>query len=447
MLQKLGEQVQGWIAGIIVVIIAIVFVSFGMAFYLQGHSGGHSVVANVNGQELTKQELDMHYNQAVRANPTLAMADPTAQRQFKQTLVNQWVKLQAMHTSLQQAGMLVSPAVVSQFIQKLPMLQVNGVFSPYLLQAFMQQRGFTNEEQLYQFFTTQMTTPTFIAAINESTLLLPDTISRYAMLTQQRRSFRYHMLPIDHYIGSVKVSSNQLKAYYNSHLAEYKAPETVSIDYVKLSPGDLANQIQLTDASVQQYYQQHLATFTHPKTWKVVTFSMSDLRSMYVHESNKALQQRFQQQVADLQAGRGVAKFLAQFKPVTYTATSLPPQVQSLKPGQVSSVQNDNPLKGKLVYYVVAETAKHVQPLSAVKQLISDKLRKQQESQLFAQKVDLMTNQAISNPESLAAVAKAAGLSVKTTKAFTRKGLPSGLAASTRVVTAAYGGFSIAARR
>lgn len=443
MLQKLGDHIHGWIAGIVVVIISIAFIAFGVTSYLQGKSPAQAVVAKVNGKTLVAQNLSQQYNKAIQSDPTLALASPEKILAKKKELMQQWVRQQAIQTSLHDAGMLVSPEMVRDFLVSLPTFQMNGAFSNYLFNMFMQQQGFNSEQQVYDVFSNQLATMSFVQAISQSAFVTPQVIQRYFLLLTQQRSFRYSLLPISDYMAQVKVTDAALQAYYQKHIADFRAPETVSVDYIELSPSDLASQVQISPAAVKDYYQKHMQEFTTPATWKIATFSMSDLRSKYLKETNEQLNKRFADQVAALEAGKNIKAFLQAHKPITLNANTINSQLKQvltgLKPGQVSKVQNNDLLKGETVYYMVEATPQKVTSFANAQQKIMANLQKNQINQIFSAKSNQMVYLADSNPESLSAVAKGIGLPIQTTPAFTRQGLKNGPASSTKFIEAAYG--------
>jgi peptidyl-prolyl cis-trans isomerase D len=442
MLQKMGEHIHGWIAGIIVVVISIIFALFGVSYYLHAGNPGDVVLAKVNGEKLTAQMLQTSYTNATRTNPSLALASPEKRIAFKKQLLDQWVKRQAIVTSLKQANMLVSPDVVRSLLIANPAFHMNGSFSAELFQQFLMNQNMT-ENQFYQNFSSQLASSQFVQAIAQNTFVLPKATQHYFKVLTQQRTYRYALIQIGDFESQVHTTVAALKTYYQKHLADYKAPETVSVNYIELSLNDLMNQIQIDPAQVKSYYQNHMKSFTQFKSWNFVTFSVSDLRSKYLKDTNAQINKRFTDQVNALKAGQDIAGFLKQHKPETKTSADLNPKVvklfNALKPGQVSKVQNDDILKGKMVYFLVSVKPKHIQSFASVKDKVLDHLKKQQLNALLSSKSDQMTSLAYSNPEGLAQAAKVMGLTVQTTPVFTRQGLKNGPASAAKFIAAAFG--------
>jgi peptidyl-prolyl cis-trans isomerase D len=441
MLQKMGEHIHGWIAGILVVIVSVVFVLFGVSAYFTPSDPSLVVLAKVNGEKLIAQMLSNQLTNAIRTNPSLAALSPQARLAYKKQAINQWVNQQAILTTLNQAGMLMSPDVVRDFI--LSTFQVNGSFSNDYLRQYSANQGYENEQQLYEGLSKQMAAATFGQSVQSSVFISPSTISHYFVLLNQQRTFRYSLIQTNDFLSKVSATPAQLQTYYQAHLSDYLAPETVSVDYVQLSPATLALQVQLDASSLQQYYQNHLQDFTKPASWSFATFSISDVRSHNLKADDPAIQKIFNDQVNALKNSQNISEFLKNYKPVTQTSDALSPAMMTLlkglKPGQVSSIQKNDILKGDYVYYLVSSAPSNVQSFDQVKDKIADLLKKQQVNNWMSAKSDQMINLAYSNPEGLDQIAKALALPIQTTAPFTRSGLKNGPASSHKFVSAAYG--------
>jgi peptidyl-prolyl cis-trans isomerase D len=441
MLQKMGEHIHGWIAGIFVVVISVVFVLFGVSAYFTPNDPSSVVLAKVNGEKLIAQMLSNQLTNEIRTNPSLGALSPQARLAYKKQAINQWVNHQAILTTLAQAGMLMSPDVVRDFI--ISTFQVNGSFSNDYLAQYTANQGYENEQQLYEGLSKQMAAATFGQSVQSSVFISPNTISHYFVLLNQQRTFRYSLIQTNDFLSKVSATPSQLQAYYMAHVSNYLAPETVSVDYVQLSPAILQAQVQLDEAQLQSYYQNHLQDFTKAASWTFATFSISDVRSHNLQANDIAIQKIFDDQVKALRDANNISDFLKNYKPVTQTSDALSPAMMTLlkglKPGQVSSIQKNDILKGDYVYYLVSSAPSTVQSFDQVKDKIADLLKKQQVNNLMSAKSDQMINLAYSNPESLDQIAKALALPIQTTAPFTRSGLKNGPASSPKLVSAAYG--------
>ncbi len=77
----------------------------------------------------------------------------------------------------------------------------------------------------------------------------------------EQRSIEYLLLSNAN-IDPVKAPADDvLAAWFESHKAQYRAPEYRKFTYVKLEPSDIANQSAITDAQVADYYEKNKDKF------------------------------------------------------------------------------------------------------------------------------------------------------------------------------------------
>jgi hypothetical protein len=274
MLQKMGEHIYGWIAAVFVVIISVMFIFFSVSAYLTPSDPSALVLAKVNGEKLTAKMLSNQFSNAISADPSLASLGPQARLAYKKQWVDQWVEQQAISTTLHDAGMFISPGVIRNAI--LSTFQKNGTFSYDGFSQFMESHGYTNEMQVYQALSSQMLEPIFNQAISASVFALQDTVSRYFLLLTQQRSFRYSVIQSSSFQNQVSVSFSQLQAYYAAHLQDYLSPETLSVDYVKLSPAsDQTRTSQDNDTFTAKSDQMVNLAYSNPESLEQVAKAMN----------------------------------------------------------------------------------------------------------------------------------------------------------------------------
>src|SRR5699024_2069538 len=117
-----------WIASIIITIIILTFALWGIHSYLIG-GGNTGIVAEVNGIEITKEQLTTTYERLRRQ----------VQMQYGQNLIkdeaalkNKALKTLIETEALKQASSAqkfrISNSQIDNFLQTLPQFQVNGQF-------------------------------------------------------------------------------------------------------------------------------------------------------------------------------------------------------------------------------------------------------------------------------------------------------------------------------
>ena len=152
MLQTLRDHVQGWIAGIIIGLVAIAFVFWGLQYYIERSTGGAAGVATVNGEKITAKELDSAFRQLLRQQQAAgksASLSQKARQQLKQIALQGLITNSALLQAATDAGFSVGLDQVKQLVVAAPEFQVKGQFSQQRLQQLL----YANSLTAQQFFS------------------------------------------------------------------------------------------------------------------------------------------------------------------------------------------------------------------------------------------------------------------------------------------------------
>lgn len=317
MLQEVRERIQGWIASVIIGLLAVTFALWGIQSYIGG-SAGPGKVAKVNGKEITTGELDAAYgrlrqNLQARSQNSQPLNE-AAQVALKQQALQQLITMQVLSSAAKKKGYFIGATQLDNFILQMPAFQEQGNFSPQKFQQTLNILGYAPEQ-----FMADLESTLLIGQIQlgtQSTAFgLPNEAQQALKLADQKRDIQYTIIPAAKFQKSAVVSDDAIKNYYQQHQDQFRVPEKVSIEYIELSVDQIAKNLQISPQESQQYYQDNLANFT--KDGKTLPFETVK------NEVNKALtQQKLQQTFSDQSQ---------QLSDLTYTnSTSLTPAANAL---------------------------------------------------------------------------------------------------------------------
>lgn len=261
MLQTISKHIQGWIAWVVVALVAAAFVFWGLEYYLTSSGSQHDRVATVNGVAISQRQLDNAY-QALQRGYTEqgGILDERGQQQLKDMALQQLILDQVLLQTAKKMGFAVSVQAVQQEILQLPNFQENGRFSPTRFQQILSNNNITPEEFLSS-LQSSLLVEQLSNGIHASSFITSTELQQiYGMLYQQR-SFGYFTLPSAPFTAAVQPTEEQINAYYQQHAAEFKTPEQVKAAYILLSPESLKSQVKVTKEDVQQFYQENASQF------------------------------------------------------------------------------------------------------------------------------------------------------------------------------------------
>lgn len=254
-MESFRKVIKGWLGKALLILFLTPLALVGIEGYF---SGGKSEDTEklVNGQEISKKELETLTKSFKEQYLAYANGD--------ETLLNQsFIQNKAMDTLvartllLQQAenlGISLSDAQIEQMVAQQPSFQENGKFSESLYANYLRSVGMTSQAlitNLRQDHALKMLTSTFM----DYALVSKLDIEQIANLQTEQRTLHLASIKLDDYKKNVKVTAQDIAAYYNKHQNAFKQVVSVDVDYVVLTPANVAPaNTQVTEAELQQAY-------------------------------------------------------------------------------------------------------------------------------------------------------------------------------------------------
>ncbi|HET9576499.1 MAG TPA: SurA N-terminal domain-containing protein [Usitatibacter sp.] len=240
------------------VFLIIPFGLFGIDYYFRSPVGGDSI-ASVGSARIGAGELDQAvrqqaevYRQQFRGNfdPAL-MENP----EVKRAVLDKLIAEKLVVVGAEKAGVSIPDKVLAERIASEPFFQDNGRFSKERYEQIARSQGLTPiglDERLRADYRQQQ----FRNAIAETAFVPKTSVEEFVKLSEQTREVSVVNLTPDAYLGQVKVTPDQVKAYYDTHTPEFQVPEQVRVEYVELSADALAAQTPVPEEEVKRAYEE-----------------------------------------------------------------------------------------------------------------------------------------------------------------------------------------------
>ena len=447
MLQKLNERIQGVIAWVVIVLIALTFTLFGVDYYMQSH-GVSDAEVTVNGEPISKQAYDASFRRTRQQNDPEQLS-ATSEAALKKKVLDDMVSNLISVEAAQKNGFQVSIDQANAAILSIPQFQQDGQFSSERYQQALSGAMFTPEtfqKEVQQGMLLNQQRFAFIG----SAFALPAEIKRFVKLYMQTRSYDYVQIPATSFADKVQVSENQISEYYKAHQQEFVSPEQVSIDYIRLSTQKVKDQLQVNDDDIKKYYDDNQSNFLTPAQWQVAHIQFAfpkdnneDTREQIKQKADDAYQAlqnnplQFEEWVQTMSsdklsaASKGILPWIvAGQTPFDKTLAELN------KPGDISApVPTD---KGYEIFKLVAYKPAQLQPLADVKQQIAEQLMAESVQTKYAQLLEQLSDLSYQTPDSLATVAEEMKLPIEHSTSFSRKGGDSDITRTQQVINTAF---------
>ena len=443
MLQNIRDNSQGWIAktiiGVIVALMALT--GFDAIFQATSHSKD---AAKVNGEEITQVELsqavDMQRRQLMQQlgkdfDPALLDEKMLHDAALK-GLIDRKLLLQGAN----QAKFSFSQAALDQVILQTPEFQDNGQFSPERFDQVIRQLGY-GRLQFREMLGQEMLIGQLRAGLAGSGFVTDEEVNAFARLEKQTRDFATLNIKADP--AAVKVSDDEVKAYYDEHAKEFMTPDQVVIDYIELKKSAFFDQVAVKDDELQALYQKEIANLAEQRRAAHILIEVNDKVS---DAQAKAKIEDIQQRLAKGESFEALAKEFSQDPgsaanggdlgfagPGVYDPT-FETAVYALKKDQVSE-----PVRTSFGYHLIkllGVEAPEVPSFASLKDKLTRDLKTQQVERRFVDATKQLEDSAFEASD-LAQPAQELNLTVHTSAPFGREG-GEGIAANRAVVQAAF---------
>ncbi|MCD1280366.1 MAG: SurA N-terminal domain-containing protein [Psychrobacter sp.] len=152
-------------------------------------------------------------------------------------------------------GMTVSDDTINRLLRQEEIFKdAEGNFSNEQFSNFLRQRGMT-KDQLFAEFRNQLSLDQLNASIVGTAVYPMQAVSQLIDLQLESRNIWLHRFKWQDYVDQVKLSKNDIQAYYDANKDTLKSAAMVDLAYLQLSP----QTIQVEDVTAEEVQQQYEA--------------------------------------------------------------------------------------------------------------------------------------------------------------------------------------------
>lgn len=415
---------------ILLVLIVPSFALIGMSGYSTYVSGDHEI-ARVGESSVTQEEFDqarrnqlqqMQESSQGRFDPAM-LDNPDARR----ALLDQLIDRRTQIVMASKDRFSVSDGALRRAIAAMPQLQVDGQFSPDRYNEVLASGGMTPRDfetgQRAELALSRVLGPVGnTAGVPQSVL---DLLER--ALTEERTVRMRVFNPAD-YQADIKVSDEDIKAWYEAHQDALRLPEQVAIQYILLDEAAaVASVPTIDDTQLKGYYEQNKSKYVVPARVNVshilikVPSGATEETSKQALDKAQALAKRAREAAPSEFAvlahkesqDAGTARSGGELGWVQRGVwpLSLEQAIFGLKKGEIS-----DPVKGQDGYHVFM--ANDVQPekgetFDEARPKVEEEVRRQLAADRFADMATKLTSLVYDNATTLEPAAQALGVAVR----------------------------------
>lgn len=435
------------------------FVFFGIEGYGRFNEGA-SKVAEVGGQAITQTDWEnahrVEVDQARSANPALdlGLLDAPVVRYAS---LERLVRDRVLALAAQDEHLFASDARLASALQQDPSIAAlrgsDGRLDMEAYKRLLATQGLT-PEGYEERMRANLSIQQVLGGIAVSEIVSQSQVDAAMNAFLERREVRLLPLAPADYEKNLEPSADELKAYYQEHLASYQEPESAHIEYIVLDLDSVKNSIAVSDDELRTYYEQNAATLGAPEQRRashIMIVAPRDEPAAEREQAREKAEQLLQQVRADPASFADVARQSSQddvsapsggdlgfFQLARGTDPAVAQATFALaKTGDISDL-----VESDFGYHIIQLTdikPAEVPPFEELRDQLADQLRTQQAQARFSEMAENFTNGVYEQSDSLKPVAEQLHLTIHTAD-VTRTPAPdaSGALASTRFLNALF---------
>jgi peptidyl-prolyl cis-trans isomerase D len=253
MLQSIHDKLKGWLAGVVLGAIGLVFVFWGINWTLSAPN----YAAKVNGSEVSVNEVRQSYQRELAQveRQTNGSISDAQRNEIKARVLGEYVNAEALVTRADALGYRVSDQELLEAMSQVPIFQVDGKLDYAHAVAVLRAQGRSIPE-IEALFRRDAKLRQLDSALTLSSFATATEVKQFRALAKQQRELTWVAFSAEQYANQATPDDAAIKTYYDAHKSGYMTPETVDLHYVEISLSQLAPKVSVDDAQLKAYYDE-----------------------------------------------------------------------------------------------------------------------------------------------------------------------------------------------
>lgn len=266
MLQILRNKAQSTVIQIIVVIIALVFIFWGVGTNMMNT---REVALTVNDDEITFQNFQEAYDQAIKnLSSQFGGTLPKGLDEslgIKQQVIEQLIQSSLLRQGASEMGLRVSADEVRKHITAMPQFQEKGSFNIERYQSLLSANRLT-PNTFETSMRYDMLSDKTIQELGKFVTLAPESeIQDLYNQENETVSAKFVKIDMGSFKDQIKVEKSEMQKWFDTVKDKYRSEPQLKLRYLAYNFDELGKKITVSDSDIQGYYTENLATYQVPE--------------------------------------------------------------------------------------------------------------------------------------------------------------------------------------
>ncbi len=262
MLQKLRNKAQSTFIQIIVVIIALVFIFWGVGTNMMG---SRQAALLINDEEVTFQEFQQAYDRAYErfsdqfgGNIPKGLAETLG---IKQQVINQLIQTTLLRQGAAQMGIIVSGEEIQAIIKEMVQFQENGAFNLEQYKAVLTSNRLAPSKFEASMRYDKLSETAAREIGNFVTVATDFEIQDIFNQLNKQISLNYLKISPSSFTDKIEVNDEILSNWLETVKEAYKTDSQLKLKYLAFTYDSVGEKIEIDQAEIEKYYQTNLSSY------------------------------------------------------------------------------------------------------------------------------------------------------------------------------------------
>jgi peptidyl-prolyl cis-trans isomerase D len=271
MLRILRERKASWILRILLLLVAVTFISWGGSYLLREKRLTYA--ARVNGVAIDIRDLNDAYQNTIKQYRE-ALGPSFSEKMLEELHLREKVlnDLVARVLILQEAprlGVNIPDEELRGIIESIPSFQINGQFDPRIYERFLRLNRMSAEDfERMQRENLMLSKVTNLIKLNGGKVSEEETLETY-LFENERINLAFLKVSPEAFKGQTAVNEVEIKDYFQKHQEEFRVPTFLQIQYLIFRPSEFEGNVEVSSDEIKRYYDLQKERFKIPKKVKV----------------------------------------------------------------------------------------------------------------------------------------------------------------------------------
>lgn len=265
MLDILRKNAQSVVVQAIVIIIAVVFIFWGVGTNMQENP---NALAVVNGKEISYRDFQQSYERAVeRYKQQFGGQMPQGFLEsigLKEQVLDQLIQSELLRQGAEKVGIHIGKEAIQRKIQEMEVFAKDGRFDLASYKTVLEQNRLS-PTSFEGGIRNDLLTNRMLDALESFSVVSPQEIRHWVDYIEQEINLAYAALNSEDYVTQVKIVDDALAAWFANAKQKYKTAPQYKLHYLSFSYDDDLKDVQVNDEAVRTYYREHAKTYATPE--------------------------------------------------------------------------------------------------------------------------------------------------------------------------------------